>query len=181
MINMQRHLNGVREGSGIDLNGRRATRSEKGGKCTRGLIDVRNRWMGRLARRLAFTFTTRRITRQPRQSRQSSGTMGSNQSKTRTIPSSKQTPRIIGDIRFRVLVIGRANAGKTTILQRVCDTTESPKVYRRGEEVRSTIFVYKSDLTGDQVKLNPSMDVSDNSTSLHLPLNVVSARRAHHR
>ena len=33
-------------------------------------------------------------------------------------------------LQFRVLIIGRANAGKTTILQRVCDTTDSPKVYR---------------------------------------------------
>ena len=32
---------------------------------------------------------------------------------------------------FRVLIIGRANAGKTSILQRICDTTESPVVYRR--------------------------------------------------
>ena len=80
-------------------------------------------------------------------------------------------------LRFRVLVIGRANAGKTSILQRVCDTTESPKIYRRGEEVRSTNFVYKSDLTDDQVKLKPSIDVSDTSIHLHLPLNTVSARR----
>ena len=27
---------------------------------------------------------------------------------------------------FRILVIGRANAGKTTLLQRVCNTTEDP-------------------------------------------------------
>jgi len=33
-------------------------------------------------------------------------------------------------INFRVLIMGRANAGKTTILQRVCDTTESPVIYR---------------------------------------------------
>ena len=33
-------------------------------------------------------------------------------------------------LRFRVLIIGRANAGKTSILQRVCETTESPTVYR---------------------------------------------------
>jgi|SRR5580698_4994289 GTPase SAR1 family protein len=95
--------------------------------------------------------------------------------------STVQTPRRIPNLRFRVLVIGKANAGKTTILQRVCDTTESPKIYRRGKEVRSTTFAYRSDLTGDQVELNPSIDVSDNSTSLHLPLNMVSARRAHHR
>ena len=55
--------------------------------------------------------------------------MGSNQSTTRT-------PRIIQDLKFRVLVLGRANAGKTTLLQRVCETTESPKIYRGGQEVR---------------------------------------------
>ena len=38
--------------------------------------------------------------------------------------------------RFRVLIIGRANAGKTTILQRVCNTTEQPKIFnRKGHEV----------------------------------------------
>jgi len=37
------------------------------------------------------------------------------------------------DLKFRVLIIGRANAGKTSILQRVCDTTESPEVYRLDE------------------------------------------------
>ena len=36
------------------------------------------------------------------------------------------------DVKFRVLIIGRANAGKTSILQRVCDTTESPEIYRLG-------------------------------------------------
>ncbi|KAF8995580.1 hypothetical protein BDQ17DRAFT_1250522 [Cyathus striatus] len=30
---------------------------------------------------------------------------------------------------FRILVIGRANAGKTTLLKRVCDTTEDPCIY----------------------------------------------------
>ena len=38
--------------------------------------------------------------------------------------------------RFRVLIIGRANAGKTTILQRVCNTTEQPKIFNQnGDEV----------------------------------------------
>ncbi|KIJ99252.1 hypothetical protein K443DRAFT_624684 [Laccaria amethystina LaAM-08-1] len=38
--------------------------------------------------------------------------------------------------RFRVLIIGRANAGKTTILQRVCNTTEQPKIFNReGHEI----------------------------------------------
>jgi len=35
-------------------------------------------------------------------------------------------------VRFRVLIIGRANAGKTSILQRVCDTTESPEIHSVG-------------------------------------------------
>ncbi|KAF8256966.1 hypothetical protein EI94DRAFT_1819544 [Lactarius quietus] len=47
----------------------------------------------------------------------------------------EQTRRRIPDIKFRVLIIGRANAGKTTILQRVCDTTESPTIYRGSEVV----------------------------------------------
>ncbi|KAI6116688.1 hypothetical protein EV401DRAFT_1864530 [Pisolithus croceorrhizus] len=31
--------------------------------------------------------------------------------------------------RFRILVMGRANAGKTTILQRVCNTTDNPEIF----------------------------------------------------
>ncbi|KAG6904275.1 hypothetical protein DXG01_014384 [Tephrocybe rancida] len=30
---------------------------------------------------------------------------------------------------FRILVIGRANAGKTTLLKRVCNTNEDPCIY----------------------------------------------------
>ena len=95
--------------------------------------------------------------------------------------STEQTRRRIPDIRFRVLIIGRANAGKMTILQRVCDTTESPMIYRGGEEVRGTYFILcESDLTADQFKLEPSMNVSDTRTSLRLPIDIVPARRAHH-
>ncbi|KAH8991805.1 GTP-binding protein [Lactarius hatsudake] len=50
--------------------------------------------------------------------------------------------RRIPEVQFRVLIIGRANAGKTSILQRICETTESPVVYRGKEKV----------------KLDPSMD-----------------------
>jgi GTPase SAR1 family protein len=61
--------------------------------------------------------------------------------------STEQTHRKLPNIQFRVLIIGRANAGKTSILQRVCDTTESPTIYRRRkdgqqEEVRGQNFVY---------------------------------------
>ena len=76
-----------------------------------------------------------------------SGSMDSNQSNSRAHPSSiapmdtnqtSQTKRpIIPGLQFRVLVIGKANAGKTSILQRVCDTTESPMIYRRGEDGRN--------------------------------------------
>ena len=60
-----------------------------------------------------------------------------------------QQPRCrIPQIKFRVLIIGRANAGKTSILQKVCDTTESPVVYRRGnEEVRGPTFLSTSLIT----------------------------------
>jgi hypothetical protein len=30
---------------------------------------------------------------------------------------------------FRILVIGRANAGKTTLLKQVCNTTDEPCIY----------------------------------------------------
>ena len=111
--------------------------------------------------------------------------MGSNQSTSRFLPKTIARRGTKGtripEVRFRVLVIGRANAGKTSILQRVCDTTESPKIYRGGEEVRSTNYVYKFDLTANQVELKPSMNVSYASIPLRLPLNAVSARRAHYR
>ena len=62
----------------------------------------------------------------------------------------KRTRRI-PDLQFRVLVIGRANAGKISILQRVCETTESPKIYRVGEEVHDVdqISIREFDLTAD--------------------------------
>ncbi|KAH9176741.1 hypothetical protein EDB89DRAFT_2240495, partial [Lactarius sanguifluus] len=47
----------------------------------------------------------------------------------------QQPPHRIPKIKFRVLVIGRANAGKTSILQRVCDTTDSPTIYRGKEKI----------------------------------------------
>jgi septin family protein len=37
--------------------------------------------------------------------------------------------------RFRVLVIGKANAGKTTILKKICNTTDDAEIYNsRGEK-----------------------------------------------
>ncbi|KAG1903030.1 uncharacterized protein F5891DRAFT_1142423, partial [Suillus fuscotomentosus] len=43
--------------------------------------------------------------------------------------------------RFRILVIGRANAGKTTILQRICNTQDKPKIYNSaGKEIDLTVL-----------------------------------------
>ncbi|KAH9053048.1 GTP-binding protein [Lactarius vividus] len=58
----------------------------------------------------------------------------------------QQPSRRVPKIRFRVLIIGRANAGKTSILQRVCDTTESAIIYRGWgkKEVRGPTFLSAS-------------------------------------
>ncbi|KAH9165337.1 hypothetical protein EDB89DRAFT_2134959, partial [Lactarius sanguifluus] len=53
--------------------------------------------------------------------------------------------RQIPYVQFRVLVIGRANAGKTSVLQRICETTESPVIYRGNEMVRSSTFSQRSE------------------------------------
>ena len=77
--------------------------------------------------------------------------------------SSEQTHRQVPNIQFRVLVIGRANAGKTTILQRVCDTTESPTIYRRGEN-------------GEKVR-SPNLYVSLNSLQTRSNLTSLTPQR----
>ncbi|KAG1786064.1 P-loop containing nucleoside triphosphate hydrolase protein [Suillus plorans] len=42
--------------------------------------------------------------------------------------------------RFRVLIVGRANAGKTTILQKVCNTTDQPEIYdTKGNKINTAI------------------------------------------
>ena len=45
--------------------------------------------------------------------------------------------------RFRVLIIGRANSGKTTILQKICKTDEIPEIFNsKGEKVRCMRLCY---------------------------------------
>ncbi|KDQ18437.1 hypothetical protein BOTBODRAFT_511857 [Botryobasidium botryosum FD-172 SS1] len=47
--------------------------------------------------------------------------------------------------RFRVLIIGKANAGKTTILRALCGTDEEPEVYdRKGHKVGSVRATFRS-------------------------------------
>jgi GTP-binding protein EngB required for normal cell division len=42
--------------------------------------------------------------------------------------------------RFRVLIIGRANAGKTTILQKVCNTVKKPEIFdRKGKKIDTSV------------------------------------------
>jgi len=62
------------------------------------------------------------------------GQVKSKSSRRRAIDSQQILPKVPDDLRFRVLIIGRANAGKTSILQRVCDTTDSPEIYRLGPQ-----------------------------------------------
>ena len=62
----------------------------------------------------------------------------------------QQSRRRLPNVQFRVLIIGRANAGKTSILQRICETTESPTIYRGNERVCGPIlFACESVLTAD--------------------------------
>ncbi|KAG1894321.1 uncharacterized protein F5891DRAFT_729449 [Suillus fuscotomentosus] len=43
-------------------------------------------------------------------------------------------------VRFRVLILGRANAGKTTILQKVCNTMEYPGIYdNKGNKIDAAV------------------------------------------
>ncbi|KAF9531334.1 hypothetical protein CPB83DRAFT_786637, partial [Crepidotus variabilis] len=56
-------------------------------------------------------------------------------------PVSTRTNSRFADIKFRVLIIGKANAGKTSILQRICDTTQSPTVYRTVGTSREKIML----------------------------------------
>ncbi|KAJ7031020.1 hypothetical protein C8F04DRAFT_1364836 [Mycena alexandri] len=72
--------------------------------------------------------------------------------------------RRLRKVKFRVLIAGRANAGKTTILQRVCDTTESPETYRMVDGERTKVESKTSHaplhivLMGQQIQLIPTSD-----------------------
>ncbi|KAG2052739.1 hypothetical protein BDR06DRAFT_1009357 [Suillus hirtellus] len=74
--------------------------------------------------------------------------------------------------RFRVLIIVRANASKTTILQKVCNTTDNPEIHNSKRKkidaaiVKSSIKMYTQrgnhDITNEMVfKSNPSFVFHD--------------------
>src|SRR6266404_47396 len=124
----------------------------------------------------------------PMDSKQSRPRLRSALPKNTNKPMDTKQPRPqIPQIQFRLLIMGRANAGKTTILQRVCDTTESPNIYRQNlsgerEEVRHdgpTVLPVPSYAT--QVQLNLTVDVSDMRCCLLSLLNSDSAWRARYR
>ncbi|KIM82346.1 hypothetical protein PILCRDRAFT_97521 [Piloderma croceum F 1598] len=62
--------------------------------------------------------------------------------------------------RFRILIIGRANAGKTTILQKVCNTTEKPVIYNSKGKKSNQRGLH--DITNEMVfKSNPGFIFHD--------------------
>ncbi|KAF8152418.1 hypothetical protein B0H34DRAFT_800853 [Crassisporium funariophilum] len=61
---------------------------------------------------------------------QSCSTPQSRSNSSSTVPVLATDRKLLAKYtRFRILVIGRANAGKTTLLNRVCNTTEEPSIY----------------------------------------------------
>ncbi|KAG2128709.1 hypothetical protein DEU56DRAFT_872616 [Suillus clintonianus] len=66
-------------------------------------------------------------------------------------------------VRFRILIIGRANAGKTTILKRVCNTKENPDIFNgAGEKVRIVMLRGEHDIEHEMVfRKNPGFIFHD--------------------
>jgi hypothetical protein len=83
----------------------------------------------------------------------------------RAMDSHQILPQVPSYVKFRVLIIGRANAGKTSILQRVCDTTENPEIYSIDSSgVRSRVrshwvWVFPSDHIAQVQQLDSSQEV----------------------
>ena len=79
--------------------------------------------------------------------------------------AAREDPHRVPHVKFRVLILGRANAGKTSILQRVCDTTESPEIYRVGPDgTRHKVCMFSllmrlSIPSFIQVELDPTSEV----------------------
>ena len=68
----------------------------------------------------------------------------------------REHPDHIG--RLRILVIGRSNSGKTTLLQRICNATELPEVFNsKGERVRYLLLPCQMMWLMSGVKLDPGI------------------------
>jgi len=87
---------------------------------------------------------------------------------------------------FRILVIGRANAGKTTILRRLCNTTGDPMIFGpNGEKVMYMVKFHAwcwHPCPWSQIEssaLDPTMGVSGLCTSIVIcSINIPAAWRA---
>ena len=47
--------------------------------------------------------------------------------------------------RLRILVIGRTNAGKTTVLKKICDSMDDPEIYDNQYDFSSGLDLTKHD------------------------------------
>ncbi|KAG2053537.1 hypothetical protein BDR06DRAFT_885909, partial [Suillus hirtellus] len=66
-----------------------------------------------------------------------------------------------------VLIIGRANASKTTILQKVCNTTDEPEIHdTKGKKVRMMTYAMRAvEITNETVFMsNPDFVFHDPCT-----------------
>jgi hypothetical protein len=67
--------------------------------------------------------------------------------------------------RFRILVVGRANSGKTTLLQKVCNTTEKPEIFDgKGKKVNPPFMQHQNHLLIDHDQI--SADVVNSSVNV---------------
>ncbi|KDQ09589.1 hypothetical protein BOTBODRAFT_36846 [Botryobasidium botryosum FD-172 SS1] len=75
--------------------------------------------------------------------------------------------------RFRILIIGRANSGKTTILRAICGTDEEPDVYSRdGRKLgkRSILYPFRSN-QASRIDPTTTRGIHDIEESLVFPSN----------
>ena len=105
-------------------------------------INMGNAQSRTARRRTAQSHTAQNHTEQSHTAQSTAVTAQSHTALSLTPESRPQIKPLLPVTKFRVLVIGRANAGKTSILQRICETTESPIVYRGGKEVRCRVQAF---------------------------------------
>jgi hypothetical protein len=78
---------------------------------------------------------------------------------------------------FRILIIGRANAGKTTILKKVCNSIDDPEIFSpSGEKVTNSLHSNASSLLNrighDLLQLDPT--TVQESLEVRLPISFKS-------
>jgi len=81
---------------------------------------------------------------------------------------------------FRILVIGRANAGKTTLLKWVCNTTEDPRIYNEGMNLVRFPSGSRRGIALTSKQLEPTSAVIRSFNSLKLTFWLVADQRSIH-